>query len=44
MTTRSILLVLALVCFFIAAVGLQTGRINTIALGLMFMALAQLVT
>ena len=37
----SILLIIALVLFFLAAVGVAAGRINLIAAGLFFVTLAQ---
>ena len=41
MTT--IFLVIALICFIAAAFGMSTGKINLVALGLAFMAGAQLI-
>ena len=37
-----ILIILALICFLVAAVGLPTGRLNLTALGLALLAASQI--
>ncbi len=44
MTLRSVLIILALVCFFLAGVGAVTPRGNLTAAGLFFLSFALLVT
>jgi hypothetical protein len=43
LTVRTVSLILALLLFAVAALGIGSGRFNTIAAGLFFMALAELV-
>jgi hypothetical protein len=43
MTLSTILIAVALICFVLAAFGVRTGKISTVALGLAFWALATLV-
>jgi hypothetical protein len=44
LTLRTVLLILAIVCFGAAAVNVQTARVNLTALGLFLMAIALTVT
>jgi hypothetical protein len=40
---RSLLLILAIICFIVAALGIDVGRISVVAVGLAFFAAAFLV-
>ena len=42
MTVAALLLILAFICFIIAAIGVAISRVNLIALGLSLVTLAQL--
>jgi hypothetical protein len=41
---RSLLLILAIICFIVAALGIDVGRISLVAVGLAFFAAAFLVS
>lgn len=43
-TARAVLLVLALICFALAAIGLPLGRVNLLGAGLALLTAAELVT
>lgn len=36
MSVHLVLLALAAICFLVGAIGLKTGRVNAVALGLLF--------
>ena len=43
MSIGILLIILALVCFLVAAFGVNAGRVNLTALGLAFMAMAAII-